>query len=216
MRSLANGVHFLKSLTPWNDIINRYPPYFQARRFSVPIMATHKANSDEMVEFIKNNDIDYVFTFCFKLLKEKVFRAPKRGCINYHPALLPMHRGATPIHWVVFENEKQTGVTIHFINKKIDEGDIIDQVVVNLTGMENSTVVSHYLDGIGISMLIRLMYRLKMGYEISAKENLPQNGSYEPPFNIGHRTIACSTLEGVSATVRASYFDNKNAIGKLT
>ena len=50
-----------------------------------------------------------------------------RGAINLHPSLLPKHRGPLPHFWVVAAGDKYTGVTVHWINDRIDDGDIVRQ-----------------------------------------------------------------------------------------
>ena len=49
------------------------------------------------------------------------------GAINLHPALLPRNRGPSPSFWVVATGERRTGVTVHWIDERIDTGDILLQ-----------------------------------------------------------------------------------------
>ena len=82
-----------------NQIKRNHQAYFLAKKYSIQTFPSQKVNSDDFVEQIKKNEIDYIFTFIFKILKEKVFSASKYCCINFHPALLPMNRGASPLNW---------------------------------------------------------------------------------------------------------------------
>tara|TARA_B100001057_G_scaffold100968_1_gene98048 strand:+ start:43592 stop:44569 length:978 start_codon:yes stop_codon:yes gene_type:complete len=86
-------------------------------------------------QFIKNLEsfkADLFVVVAFKKLPKSIFELPKIGTINLHTSLLPDYRGASPINWVLINNEKKTGVSIFFINDKIDQGDIISQSVINL------------------------------------------------------------------------------------
>ena len=57
-------------------------------------------------------------------------------CVNFHPALLPKNRGANPYFWVIYNNQKVTGLTIHFMNEKFDRGDIILQEAITIDDNE--------------------------------------------------------------------------------
>ena len=61
------------------------------------------------------------------ILKAPVLSIPGKGCINLHPSLLPKYRGPEPFYWVLKNQEKETGITIHYMVEKIDAGDIIQQ-----------------------------------------------------------------------------------------
>lgn len=52
---------------------------------------------------------------------------PKYGVINCHPSLLPKHRGANPYFWQIYSGDEKAGVTFHFMNEKIDSGEILMQ-----------------------------------------------------------------------------------------
>ena len=49
---------------------------------------------------------------------------PKYGCINVHASLLPKYRGGAPIHWAIINGEKKTGISIMYMVKEMDAGDI--------------------------------------------------------------------------------------------
>ncbi|MBI4838266.1 MAG: methionyl-tRNA formyltransferase [Nitrospirae bacterium] len=62
-----------------------------------------------------------------KLIPPKVIAHPEIGIINIHQSLLPAYRGRHPLNWAIINGEKYTGITIHHINKKFDDGNIIWQ-----------------------------------------------------------------------------------------
>jgi methionyl-tRNA formyltransferase len=69
-----------------------------------------------------------------RILRDDVIRIPSRGCINVHPSLLPRYRGPNPIYWVLANGEKETGVTVHYVDEGIDTGDVIAQRPVRIIG----------------------------------------------------------------------------------
>lgn len=56
-----------------------------------------------------------------------LWEIPKLGTINLHGSLLPAYRGAASINWAIINGEKVTGITIFFLDKKIDTGKVIHQ-----------------------------------------------------------------------------------------
>ena len=71
-------------------------------------------------------DIDLVISFLFwKIIKSPLINFPKIGCINLHPAPLPDFRGFSPYCFAIYQNSPSWGVSAHFVDEKIDTGDII-------------------------------------------------------------------------------------------
>ena len=60
-----------------------------------------------------------------RILPEDILAVPKLGSINVHSSLLPKYRGAAPINWAVLNGDAVTGVTIMYMAKELDAGDII-------------------------------------------------------------------------------------------
>ncbi len=79
----------------------------------------------------KNADIFIVVAYG-KILPAQIFDMPRLRSINVHPSLLPKYRGAAPIQWALINGEPQTGITIQYINEKLDSGDIILQKKIRL------------------------------------------------------------------------------------
>ena len=98
--------------------------------------------SDEIVETLKENKIDLVVLAGFLLLvPANILKAFKGKIINIHPALLPKYGGkgmfGSHVHeTVIAAGEKKSGITIHFVNEKYDDGQIIFQAQVNIENGE--------------------------------------------------------------------------------
>jgi len=63
----------------------------------------------------------------FIILDEKVYNWPEKGFINIHPSYLPSYKGANPFYYMLMNNEKEGGVTVHEITNVVDGGDILAQ-----------------------------------------------------------------------------------------
>ena len=86
-------------------------------------------NSPEFIQFIKENKIDLILVGSWsEKFSMPTINAPKRGCINVHPSLLPKYRGPNPYLQVILHNETKTGITFHQMDVNYDTGAIIHQV----------------------------------------------------------------------------------------
>jgi methionyl-tRNA formyltransferase len=65
-------------------------------------------------------------------LPPEVLEAPRLGCVNIHPSLLPRHRGPDPLFWTFRDGDRQTGVTIHQMTAELDAGPILVQRRIDL------------------------------------------------------------------------------------
>ena len=63
------------------------------------------------------------------------------GCINLHTALLPKYRGLMPTFWVLKNNEKNTGVSVFFVDEGIDSGPIIVQKNISIGNMTQQELI---------------------------------------------------------------------------
>ena len=89
----------------------------------------------------KNPDI--IITCAYgQIIPEIIINTPKYGAINVHGSLLPKLRGGAPIHWAIINGEKETGITIMKMSKKMDAGEIISQKSLEID--EDETLDSLY------------------------------------------------------------------------
>lgn len=93
----------------------------------------NKKNVQQMREWLDELQPDYIFSVSFPfLLPESVLSFGKEKFINFHPAPLPRYRGAMPIFEVLRNQEKNTAICVHFMNKNFDEGNIIFNDPINI------------------------------------------------------------------------------------
>ena len=89
--------------------------------------------SNDVVEFLRNNDVSWVVLAGFLwMIPENLIKAFPDRIINIHPALLPLYGGkgmyGIHVHTAVHEaKDKESGISIHLVNEKYDEGEIVFQ-----------------------------------------------------------------------------------------
>lgn len=113
---------------------------------------------DKLLEYLRSLNLDtaVVASFNYKIPKE-LLNIPKAGIINIHPSLLPKYRGGNPYSTVIINDEKETGVTIHFMDEGFDTGDIIVQKSVGISPIETMGTLFNRLNLLGMQMLVEVL-----------------------------------------------------------
>ncbi|MEQ1603582.1 MAG: formyltransferase family protein [Pyrinomonadaceae bacterium] len=108
------------------------PTVEAAQSFGVPVHFLDDYHSAGSLEQIRNANADLGIVFGTNIIKESVFGIPRLGSINLHQGLAPYYRGGPPVFWELFNDEKEVGLTVHFVASKVDTGDIVLQKTVEL------------------------------------------------------------------------------------
>ena len=99
----------------------------------------HKdVNSDEFISIIIKYKCDLFISMSFnQIFKSNIINLTKYKPINCHAGKLPFYRGRNILNWVLINDEKDFGITVHFIDKGIDTGDIILQKSFQITNQDS-------------------------------------------------------------------------------
>ena len=98
-----------------------------------------------------------------RILPEEILNAPKYGSINVHSSLLPAYRGAAPINWAILDGLDETGVTIMYMAKELDAGDIIHTVKTPIDRNETAQELTMRLAELGAQALSETVEMLAAG-----------------------------------------------------
>lgn len=98
-----------------------------AKKYNIPVKYVADINSEEFLTYLKSMEPDVIINQAQAILKKDFLSIPAVGCLNRHAALLPKYRGRLAPFWAYINMETETGVSIHFIDEKIDNGDIVVQ-----------------------------------------------------------------------------------------
>ena len=130
----------------------------------IPYYYFKKGDSVNLEKWMKNLQPDLVIVYSMShLLKENVFSIPKFGTINVHNSYLPEYRGPTPLFWEYYDYVMTPGVTLHYIDKGEDTGDIIFQERVLINPGEKLEEVNQKLSFTRIKLLLKIMYTIEKG-----------------------------------------------------
>ena len=110
------------------------------------------------IETIKNLEPDLIITCAYgQILPQELLDIPKIACINVHASLLPKLRGGAPIHRAIMNGYKTTGITIMYMNSKMDEGDIISSEEIEIEYDDTASTLHDKLSKLGAKLLIETL-----------------------------------------------------------
>lgn len=113
-----------------------------AAQHGIPVFAPDDINHPLWVARIREMAPDALFSFYYRdLVKPAILEIPPLGCFNLHGSLLPKYRGRVPINWAIINGESETGVTLHYMTPRPDDGDIVAQRRVAISDDDTARTV---------------------------------------------------------------------------
>lgn len=129
-------------------------------------------NIKESYEKIVSSNPDIIITCAYgQIIPEIILNCPKYGCINVHGSLLPKLRGGAPIHHAIINGDKKTGITIMYMDKLMDSGDIISQEELEILDNDNLDIVYEKMSHLGADLLIKTLPSIIDGTNQKIKQN---------------------------------------------
>jgi methionyl-tRNA formyltransferase len=121
-------------------------------------------NAADFVSQVDEQGIDVLVSVsCPQIFKEPLLAAPRTGCLNVHGALLPQYRGIMPSFWMLANGERQAGVTIYFMNERIDAGDLVGQRAFEILPTETLDAFLRRSKRLAAELLVEVLRSLRQG-----------------------------------------------------
>ncbi len=130
-----------------------------------------------------------VFAFVTDIVRKRVLDAATHGAIQYHPSLLPRHRGRAAMNWPIIGGARETGLTIFWVDEGIDTGPILSQQSVPIDPAD--TVGSLYFNKLypaGVEALVDAVRQVREGSAPRIEQDHAL-ATYEPPCDAAHAKI---------------------------
>lgn len=129
-----------------------------------PVFQPAKASTPEFVEILSQFHADFFVVVAYgEIINQALLDLPRIACINVHASLLPKYRGAAPIQRAIMEGEKETGVTIMHMVKKLDAGPMVKQVKVKIGSNMTAGELHDHLQTAGSKALLQALNELDQG-----------------------------------------------------
>ncbi|HKS40693.1 MAG TPA: formyltransferase family protein [Blastocatellia bacterium] len=124
-----------------------------AEAHNVPIHFVSNYHSEDSIALMRAADADLGVILGTNILKASVFKIPRFGSINVHQGLAPYYRGCPAVFWELFNGEREVGLTVHYVESKVDTGEIVLQQTVPLEydysfGTDFDAFIASYREGL--------------------------------------------------------------------
>jgi methionyl-tRNA formyltransferase len=148
------------------------------RRHGVRSELVPDVNAPDFLDHLRDLGADLLVSVsCPQIFRRDLIDLPELGCLNIHGATLPHYRGVMPSFWMLANDEKDAGVSIYFVNEKIDAGELCGQRTFRIEPDETLDVFLGRSKGIAADLLIEVLQRLDRGELTRTPLDLSQ-GSY--------------------------------------
>jgi methionyl-tRNA formyltransferase len=161
-----------------------------SQKYNIPFRKFEKINSDDAIEWIHGFMPDIIISLQPQIIRKKMLEIPVKGIINFHPGKLPQYRGPVPVFWALYNGEKNIGLSVHFMDAKIDNGEIVSQIELPIE--KNETYYS----------LSEKITKNISGLLLKSLNTIENNGSYLP--NVGN-TGSYQSYPGISEAMNLKW-----------
>ncbi len=94
----------------------------------VAVLAPANVNEPEIAAQVASHDPDlFLSVYYTQIFRDELMNAIEGRALNFHPSLLPRHRGNAPLIWAIVEGDRRTGLSVHHIDEGIDTGNVVVQ-----------------------------------------------------------------------------------------
>ena len=140
----------------------------------IPVYQPVKLRDGEALRLVEELAPELIVVAAYgRILPEDILNTPPYGSINVHSSILPKYRGAAPINWAILNGDSVTGVTIMYMAKELDAGDVILCRETAIDPDEDAQMLTARLAALGADALAEAVERLHDGTAV----RLPQDHS---------------------------------------
>ncbi|MFT7860922.1 MAG: methionyl-tRNA formyltransferase [Sulfurimonas sp.] len=108
-----------------------------SQQYQIDYLKHENINSQEFLQKLQIYDCDLFVSMSFnQIFKHEIMNMPRYKTINCHAGKLPFYRGRNILNWALINDEKEFGITVHYMDEGIDTGDIIMQRVYPISSSD--------------------------------------------------------------------------------
>lgn len=138
-------------------ILTPTPVKVLAQKYNIEVLTPEKIDA-EFISNLKARTFDLSIVVAYgNILPEEIINMPKYGTLNIHYSLLPKYRGAIPLEAALLNGDKETGVTIQKMVRKLDAGDIVAQEKVSISAEIKKEDLRNTLIDAGANLLYKIL-----------------------------------------------------------
>lgn len=151
-----------------------------SEKLKIDFLILKNINSSSSIKILKKYNIDLIVSMSFdQIFKKEILNLPKLGAINCHAGALPFYRGRNVLNWVLINDEKYFGVTVHYVDEGIDTGDIILQKLTRIYNKDDYSTILNKASKICANLLYAsLLLVLNRKINTIKQIDIDKEGSY--------------------------------------
>ncbi|MCA9311197.1 MAG: hypothetical protein KDA21_08325 [Phycisphaerales bacterium] len=152
----------------WNDILGStrrcYSVRAVAKKYGVEVTEAVDVNSEEFLAHLRDKGVEFIVSISgTQLYRKKLREQTPRGIVNCHGALLPKYRGLMPSFWTLANDEKVGGVSVHFVDAKLDNGPIVVQKTYRIHAHDSLEDVMARSKDLAAEAIIECVHKVESG-----------------------------------------------------
>ena len=138
----------------------------------IPVYQPVKLRDGEALRLVEELAPELIVVAAYgRILPEDILNTPPYGSINVHSSILPKYRGAAPINWAILNGDSVTGVTIMYMAKELDAGDVILCRETAIAPDEDTQMLTARLAALGADALAEAVERLHDGTAVRTPQD---------------------------------------------
>ena len=142
------------------------------KKNNIPVNLVKDINSKENYNWIKSLNPDIIFCFGWSsLIKKKILILPPMGVLGFHPTKLPQNRGRHPIIWTLVLGLSESSSTFFFMDKGVDDGDILSQKDIKVLKSDNAETLYNRLINVSVNQIEKIVSMLETNNFRKIKQN---------------------------------------------
>ncbi|MBU9788959.1 methionyl-tRNA formyltransferase [Lentilactobacillus sp. IMAU92037] len=144
--------------------IQQTPVKKLAVSLKIPVFQPAKLSGSAEMQRVIDLHPDFIVTAAYgQFLPTKMLNAVKIAAVNVHGSLLPKYRGGAPVQYAIMNGDKETGISLIYMVKKMDAGDILAQKAIPIEDDDDTESMFHKLSIVGRDVLLQTLPKIISG-----------------------------------------------------
>ena len=133
-----------------------------ANKHGIRVFYSDSFDNEDLYNLMMKFQPDLIFSAYYRnLIPDRILNIAKYGGVNIHSSYLPKYRGRVPVNWQIINGENEGGVTLHYMTKKADAGDIIAQNRIIIDGNDPPLELFKKIEELSVNMLEEELHDIK-------------------------------------------------------
>lgn len=147
---------------------------------NLPLFQPLRMREEQALATVRNLDPELIVTVAYgQLLPQEILEVPRYGAVNVHASLLPKYRGAAPINWAILNDEPETGISVMYMTRRLDAGDVLRTAATPIGRDEDFPTLWARLAELGAQTLLETLPLLQSGTAVRTPQKEEQ-ATYAP------------------------------------